>query len=90
MFRVEWIQDAVNDLTRMWTQADSPTRQAITAASNAIDQELQTAPYRQSEGRASDSERVLFVYPLAVYFQIDRDTGTCLVLGVWSYQRRAR
>jgi len=65
MFRVEWLQDALDELTRLWMQADSALRQAITAATHAIDQELQVDPYRQSESR-EDDERVLFVYPLAV------------------------
>ena len=87
MFRVEWIEVAVADLTRIWTQADSPMRHAITVASNAIDQELQTDPFRQSEGRAIDTERILFFYPLAVYFEVDPAARTCQVLGVWRYRR---
>ncbi len=64
MFRVEWIQEALDELMLIWMQADAALREAITRATNAIDQELRSDPYRQSESRG-DEERVLFVYPLA-------------------------
>jgi hypothetical protein len=65
MFRVEWLQEALDELTNLWLQADSSLRQAITAATHALDQELCVDPYRGSESR-EDEERVLFAYPLAV------------------------
>lgn len=30
MFQVEWIQSALDELARLWTQADSSSRQALT------------------------------------------------------------
>ena len=40
MFRVEWREEALDELTTLWLQADAPGRQAITAASHALDQHL--------------------------------------------------
>lgn len=70
MFRVKWLQEALDELTILWTQADSPLRAAITAATHALDQELQADPYRNSESR-NDEDRVLFAYPLAIQFEVD-------------------
>jgi uncharacterized protein YfaQ (DUF2300 family) len=65
MFRVEWIQAALDDVANLWLQGDSTLRQAITAAARVLEQELQTDPFRQSESR-QEVERVLFAYyPLA-------------------------
>ena len=44
MFRVEWLQSALDELTNLWTQAN---RQAITAATHLIDQKLGTDPHNE-------------------------------------------
>jgi len=87
MFRVEWLQGALDDLAALWVQADSSLRQEITAAVNAIDQELRSNPYRQTESR-DDEERVLFVYPLAAQIEIDLARRVVWVLNVWRFRRR--
>jgi hypothetical protein len=87
MFRVEWLQEALDELTRIWLQADSPLRQAITLASHIIDQELQMDPYRHSESREGE-ERVLFAYPLAVEIEVDLEQRVVWVLHVWQFRRR--
>lgn len=69
MFQVEWLQEALDELTVLWLQADAALRQAITAATHAIDQELGQDPYRHSESR-EDDERVLFAFPLAVQWKL--------------------
>ena len=38
MFQVEWLQIALDELTSVWTQADSIQRHAITAASHVLEQ----------------------------------------------------
>jgi hypothetical protein len=86
MWRVEWIQDALNELADLWTQADAALRRAITSATHSIDQELQADPFRQSESR--DDERVLFSYPLAVQFEVDEQQRRLWVLHVWRFRRR--
>lgn len=45
MFRVRWKRSALNDLASLWTEVDSAQRQAITAASHLIDQQLLTDPF---------------------------------------------
>jgi hypothetical protein len=89
MFRVEWLQEAVDELAGIWTQADSSSRQAVTAATHALDEELQANPYRQSESR-DDEERVLFVYPLAVQVEVDLQRRIVWVLHVWRFRRRGK
>jgi hypothetical protein len=89
MFRVEWIEQALNDLTSIWNQADSTTRQRITQATNELDRELRRNPYRASEARSDDSEkRVLFVYPLAAIIEIDLSERVVWVISAWRFRRR--
>jgi hypothetical protein len=88
MFQVKWLQEALDELTRIWMQADSSLRQAITAATHTLDQELQTDPYRESESR-DDDERLLFAYPLAVQVEVDPVKRIVWVLHVWQFRRRS-
>ncbi len=87
MFRVEWLQEAVDDLASIWIGANPSLRQKITVAAHTLDQELQTDPYRQSESR-HDEDRVLFAYPLAVQIEIDLQKRIVWVLHVWRFRRR--
>ena len=87
MFRVDWLQGALDDLAGIWMQADSALRQDITAATEALDQELQADPFRNSEAR-EDEERVLFAYPLAAQIEIDLSARRVWVLHVWRFRRR--
>jgi hypothetical protein len=87
MFRVEWVQIALDELTNIWMQADSSLRKAITSSTHMIDRELQDNPFQQSEFR-DDEERVLFVYPLGVQFEVDLQERIIWVLHVWRFRRR--
>ncbi len=51
MFRVEWLQVALDELARIWINANPSLRRAITTATHIADQELQTDPVRLSESR---------------------------------------
>ena len=84
---MEWIQKALDELTALWTHADSALRQAITQASNTLDEELAADPSRHGESRGAD-ERVVFVYPLGVQIQIDAAKRIVWVLHVWRFRRR--
>ena len=44
MFRVEWIQAALDDVTNLWMQGNSSMRHAITTATHTLEQELQSDP----------------------------------------------
>jgi hypothetical protein len=87
MFRVEWLQPAVDELTALWIQADSAQRQALTAASHAIDQRLSINPRGEGESRAGN-RRIAFFPPLFVTFEIDDDHQTVVVGQVRLFRRR--
>jgi hypothetical protein len=87
MNRVRWERRARDELTNLWLQADSVSRQAITAASHRIDQTLRADPHNAGELR-SGGRRVLFQTPLAVTFRIEPDGTTVSVLRVWLLRRR--
>jgi hypothetical protein len=44
MRKADWLQGALNDLTRLWTQADSDLRKAITKACHAVEKQLAKDP----------------------------------------------
>lgn len=87
MFRVRWEDSALNELTALWTDADSPLRQLITETVAQIDRQLETAPVAHSESR-SDGRRILFASPLGILFRIEADGRTVSVLNVWMFQIR--
>lgn len=87
MYDVVWMQEALNDLARIWMQADSVLRQEITRAANALDRELSTNPYLSSESRADD-ERIIFIYPIGAIISIELGTRTVRILNVWRFHRR--
>ena len=84
MFRVRWVKSALNELASLWTSADSATRKAITDAANEIDRRLQRNPETEGESRGG-MERILFVPPLGIRFEVDAQRSTVRVLHVWSY-----
>jgi plasmid stabilization system protein ParE len=88
MFRVRWERRALDELTRLWTQADSATRQAITTASHTIDQRLRQNPQQEGESRPR-GRRIAFIPPLAVVFRVEADGQTVSVLQIRLFRRRA-
>ncbi len=87
MFQVEWLQAALDELAVMWADADGAQRQAIAAASHAIDEQLRRAPENEGESR-SGGRRITFVPPLAVTFAVESDRRTVTVLHVQLFRRR--
>jgi plasmid stabilization system protein ParE len=87
MFRVRWKRSALNQLTNFWTQASPAQRQAITSASQKIDQQLGRDPRNAGESR-SGGRRILFAPPLVVIFRIEPDGQTVSVLEVRMIRRR--
>jgi hypothetical protein len=87
MSTVRWVRSALNELAALWIQGDSAMRQAITAAAHRIDQELQRDPENTGESRGGE-ERVAFVFPLGVRFEVDKEHSVVRVLQVWSWSRR--
>lgn len=89
MYRVEWVEGAINDLATIWIRIDSDKRKAITEATNVIDAELRSDPFRESESR-DENRRVLFAPPLGVFFSVDSPRRLVRVGKVWYYQQRAK
>lgn len=87
MFRVRWLQSALDELTTLWSGADSSLRAAITAATYAIEQRLKANAPNEGESRPS-GRRITMAAPLAVTFQIDPDGVIVTVLHVRLYRRR--
>jgi hypothetical protein len=85
MYQVEWLENALDQLAAIWMLADAALRQAITAATNQIDQLLANDPHNVGESRPG-GRRVLLVAPLGVTYRIDGQQVT--VLRVWLFQRR--
>lgn len=89
MYRVDWLQTALDQLAALWTPADSVLRQAITAASHEIDRQLQIDPYIRSESRPG-GRRVFFAPPLGILFRLEADGHTVSVLRVWLFRKRGQ
>ena len=87
IFHIVWLQVALNELANLWMQADSLLRKQITAAAHAIDQELKMNPDEKGESR-DNGERVFFVHPLGVQFEIDRSRSTVRIFHVWDIRRK--
>ena len=87
MFRVRWKRSAVNQLARVWVQANSAERQAITAASHEVDLRLQRDPENEGESRPK-GRRIMFEAPLAVTFRIEADGRTVSVLQLRMFRKR--
>jgi hypothetical protein len=85
---VQWARTARDELTNLWIQADSVRRQALVAASNSVDQRLRSDPHNEGESR-EESERVMFVHPLAVRFDIVETSSVVRVLRIWEMKRRS-
>ena len=88
MFRVEWLQSALDELTTLWIQADPTLRPALTAASHTLDQRLSINPRREGESR-SGNRRIAFFPPLFVTFDVDDDHQTVVVGQVRMFRRRS-
>jgi hypothetical protein len=69
-YRVEWVKEALDALTTVWTGASD--RNAVTRAAEAIDRALADDPFGVSESREG-ANRVLTRPPLAAYFRVVAD-----------------
>lgn len=85
MYSVVWSQTAVKDLAEIWTRGDSEAREAITRANAALAQRLQEEPFEASESREGNN-RVIFMAPLGVLFQVDVEASRVRVDHVWQFQ----
>lgn len=86
-FRVEWLESAENQLASAWVGADSGLRQAITTAAHRVESDLSTDPEHAGESR-DEGERIHFIPPLAVTFEVDPGQQVVTVLSVRVFKRR--
>jgi plasmid stabilization system protein ParE len=88
MFTVRWEALALEELTLAWVAASSALRQAITQATDELDQRLATDPYSGSESRSGE-RRILFQTPLAIHFHVAQEDQTVSILHVWVFRTHA-
>ena len=79
---VVWKPGPQNDLASLWTDASPEDRQAITAAANAIDDQLRIDPQTAGESRPRQ-RRILFQPPLTVIFEVHEQDRLVEVVKVW-------
>lgn len=81
---VIWQPAAESDLVRLWNGASD--RQEVAQAADQIDNLLATRPQSVGESRG-DIERILFVPPLTVAYDVFDDDRQVVVWGVWRPQQ---
>jgi hypothetical protein len=84
MFEVRWVQSALDDLTRVWLEADSTQRRMITAATSEIDAHLRETPFQIGESRRGNL-RILLLSPIGVYYRVYPDDRFVKVLAIWKF-----
>ncbi len=89
MRNVEWIEDALDQLTRIWSNADSGVRKSITKATHALEKRLAGNPENEGESR-SDGRRITFESPLVVVFRIEAGGQTVTLLEVRLIRSRSK
>ena len=82
MYRVDWIQSALDELARLWLVLDSVGRRAITDAASQIDKELADSPATIGESRFG-TIRIHYVRPLGLNFSVDIANRVVQVVNVW-------
>jgi hypothetical protein len=86
IYEVEWLHSALDELAGIWIKATPSQRQAITAASHAIDQQLAMNPEDHGESRPK-GRRIHFSPPLGVSYRVDTLNATVLVVHVWQFRQ---
>jgi hypothetical protein len=76
MYRVLWTEWSVSELTRTWTDADSDSRRAITAASHQIHSGCKTILLRSVNRGLREDESIL-LRRLLTLFVFANPSGSC-------------
>jgi hypothetical protein len=82
MWRLRWKKGTLGDLAALWTEADSPTRQAITHATHVLEQLLRNNPEDVGESRPR-GRRIMFVPPLGILFRVRPEQSKVQIVQVW-------
>ncbi len=85
-YRVDWTEEADQQLAAVWTAADDRT--AVTVAAQRIEQRLGLDPLTQGEARDDFDVRILFDGPLGVVYRVDVFARTVIVVSVGSSRSR--
>ena len=89
MFRVAWLQSALEELSALWRKSDSSLGKAITMASHQIEMRLSKDPTQEGESREG-AIRILFIPPLSITFEVDEDAQVVTVAHVRLFRPRNR
>ena len=82
-YRVRWKRSALDELTKIWTNAASEDRGAITSAVHRLETDLAVLGQNAGESR-SGAERIIFQAPIAMLFEAV-EQGEVFVLQIWRY-----
>ncbi|MSQ95592.1 MAG: hypothetical protein EXR98_13675 [Gemmataceae bacterium] len=89
MYKVDWAESAMHELTRLWLQANAELRKTITAATHTIDTDLRDHPNESGESR-DHGNRIYFASPLCVTFRVEESSKTSVVTTVWLMRPRKK
>lgn len=81
-YEVIWYRKAEQELAALWLSADD--RNAISRTAAELDRSLARAPLELGESRASSVQRVAFVPPLGIEFEVIEDDNRVIVQGVFA------
>jgi hypothetical protein len=81
-YSVHWTDDALDELAAVWTAAAD--RNAVTAASHRLEQDLARDPYGRGIARNASVNRTATDLPLGIDYEIIEDDKKVRVLRVWS------
>ena len=87
IYVVQWSRRALGAVTELWLASSSADRTLITRAVATIDERLGNDPKRLGESRDAN-ERIWFVPPLIVIFEVDDVDRLVRVLNVRPLRRR--
>jgi hypothetical protein len=79
---VHWTDVALDELAVVWTAATD--RNAVTAASHRLEQEIAADPYSRGLQRISTGNYTAVDLPLGIEYDVIEDDKTVRVLRVWS------
>ena len=87
MFSVEWSEESLQELAALWVRIESDSRALVTAACHDADRRLHVDPLGEGESRFG-SQRILFIAPVALIYQLEPDEQTVTVLHAHFFQHR--
>lgn len=84
-YTVVWLEEAEEDFVALWASATDSAE--IASAGTELHRLLTDDPADQGESR-DEGQRMLFLPPLGVRFEVRSEDLLVTVLAVWSFRRR--